>query len=57
MLFSVQIRVPMDDGEWTGFMHLPTLQIEAPTESDAIGRMYTIIQCMPKGTTFDLVSI
>jgi hypothetical protein len=57
MLFSVQIRVPMNDDGWTGFMRLPTIQIEAPTKPDAIGRMYTIIQCMPKGTAFDLVAI
>jgi hypothetical protein len=47
----------MDDDGWTGFMRLPTIQIEAPTKPDAIGRMYTIIQCMPKGTAFDLVAI
>lgn len=57
MEFSIVITVPTDSNGWTGTIQLPTIQMQAPTKPDAIGRMKDIIQHMPKGTTFYAVSI
>ncbi len=57
MDFSVQISVPIEEDGWEGVDHLPTLQIYAPTEKDAEGRLEDIVKHMPDGTTFYMVEI
>ena len=57
MQFSIIITVPTESNGWTGTIHLPTIQIQAPTKPDAIERMFDVIKYMPKGTSFYTVAI
>ena len=57
MQFSIVITVPSESTGWAGTIQLPTIQMHAPTEVDAIARMEDIIKHMPEGTTFFMVAI
>ena len=57
MQFSIIITVLTESNGWTGTIQLPTIQMEAPTEGDAIARMSDIVKHMPEGTTFFMVAI
>jgi hypothetical protein len=57
MLFSIVITVPSSSFGWKGTVHLPTIQIQAPTKQDAINRVHSILYHLPKGSTFSLEAI
>lgn len=57
MQFSIIITVPTGSNGWNGTIHLPSIQMHAPTERDATARMRDIIKHMPEGTTFFMVAI
>ena len=57
MQFSIIITVPSGSNGWSGTIHLPSIQMHAPTERDATARMRDIIKHMPEGTTFFMVAI
>jgi len=57
MQFSIVITVPTESSGWAGTIQLSTIQMNAPTEGDAIARMEDIVKHMPEGTTFFMVAL
>ena len=60
MRFSVSINVLVECSHSTDgfdYKYMPTLQIEAPTERDAVARMDDIMAHLPAGSIYTLVAI
>ena len=57
MTFVLQIAVPTESDGWTGVDHLPTLLIEATSQTEAEAKVKDLIKHLPEGTTSSLFSV